>query len=297
MTRSSDRMLEEETEPAAIRGVPLACPKCHGSLNSNGAVLRCRTCANEYELLDGRPFFITPPKPWLPPRPETGSWFRRGLSRPPHPARFAGEISSSETTNDHRLLREFLATIPRGAKVLDLGSGERRMTAGVVNLDVVASPSVDVVADGHELPFPDETFGAIVLQSVIEHVPEPATMLAECVRVMAPGGQIWVEAPFMYPVHDQSDYYRWTLSGLRYFVSKNFEVLRGGVLMGPSSALNLNWRSYLNWKLRTLHWGIRNSLAWMTAWLRFLDGDEALAAPPETYALSYVLGVKTTKPQ
>jgi len=196
-------------------------------------------------------------------------------------------------TNDHRYLQEFLAGVPDGARVLDLGSGERRLRKGIVNLDIMAAPSVDIIADGHELPFPDCVFDAVILQSVMEHVLEPETLLAECCRVIKPGGQIWVEVPFYYPIHDTADYYRWTLSGLRYVVSKYFEVGRSGAVMGPSSAFNLGWRAFLNWKLRRLHWGFRNTVSWMTAWLKSLDGDEVLPEPPSIYALSFVVGTKS----
>jgi SAM-dependent methyltransferase len=229
----------------------------------------------------------------MAPALETGGWFRRHLSHPPHPARFAGELKKSGTTNDHRYLRKFLASLPEKAKVLDLGSGERRLQPGTVNLDIVPSPSVDVVADGHRLPFPEGAFDGIVLQSVIEHVPEPDQMLAECRRALRTGGLIWVEAPFLYPVHDSSDYYRWTLQGLRYIVGKHFEVVESGALMGPSSALGLTWRYFADWKLRRIHWGIRNSVAWMTAWLKSLDRDEPLIDPPEIYAQSYVLATRS----
>jgi SAM-dependent methyltransferase len=280
------------TKPVTVRGAPLACPKCHGQLNEAGGVLRCSNCQREYPLVEGRPFFITPQQQWSAPVQETGGWFRRHLAQPPHPARLAGEIRNSGVTNDHRYLREFVATFPATSILLDLGSGERRLSPGILNLDIVASPSVDVIADGHELPFPDGVCDGIVLQAVIEHVPEPGVMLAECHRVLKPGGRIWVEAPFIYPVHDSSDYYRWTLTGLRYIVSKNFEVNRSGALMGPSSALSLGWRTYANWKLRRIHWGFRNSVAWLSSWVKLLDRDQVLDEPPELYALGYVLGTK-----
>ena len=174
---------------------------------------------------------------------------------------------------------------------MDLGSGERRLREEVVNLDVVPSPLVDVVADGHRLPFPEGAFDAIILQSVIEHVREPELMIAESARVLKKGGVLWVEAPFLYPVHDESDYYRWTVQGLQHVVSKHLEVTRYGILMGPSAALSLGWRSYLMWKLRNLHWGVRNAAAWATTWLKLIDGDEA-SLSPEAYALSFVVGTK-----
>jgi SAM-dependent methyltransferase len=284
-------------KPPSVRGAPLVCPTCHGSLKEEAGFLRCSSCGREYSLLEGRPFFVTPQAAWSPPVPESGGWLRKHLARPPHAARVAGEIRNSDVTNDHRYLREFLAGFPDTAAVLDLGSGERRLRPGILNLDVVASPSVDVIADGHELPFPDGGFDAIILQSVIEHVLEPETLLAESCRVLKPGGQIWVEAPFLYPIHDTSDYYRWTLSGLRYVVSKYFEVSRSGAMIGPASALNLEWRVYVNWKLRGLHWGFRNTVAWMTSWIKWLDPDQVMPEPPEIYAHSYVLGVKPALPK
>jgi SAM-dependent methyltransferase len=206
---------------------------------------------------------------------------------------FAGELDNSSVTNDHRALREFLAAVPYGGNLLDLGSGERRLTDAAVNVDVVPSPEVDVVADGDQLPFPNAVFEAIVLQSVIEHVLEPEALLAESSRVLKESGRIWVEAPFLYPVHDSADYYRWTVAGLRHLVSKHFGVIESGVVMGPSSALSLGWRSYANWRLRRLHWATRNSVAWLTSWIKRLDPDQVLAEPPEIYAQAYVLAVKS----
>lgn len=280
-----------------MRDAPLACPKCHGPLDNRGDVLHCSSCRLDYPVVEGRPFFVTAHETRPAPVPESGGWFRRHLAHPPPAARFAGETENGSVTNDHRYLREFLAGFPDTAAILDLGSGERRLRPGIVNLDIAASPSVDVIADGHRLPFPDGVFEAVILQSVIEHVLEPERFLAESCRVLKPAGQIWVEAPFLYPIHDTSDYYRWTLSGLKYVVSKHFEVSRSGALMGPSSALSLSWRVYANWKLRRLHWGFRNAVAWMTAWIRWLDPDQVMTEPPEIYAHSYVLGIKPpTKP-
>jgi SAM-dependent methyltransferase len=229
---------------------------------------------------------------WTPPSPPTGGRLRRWLSSPPHPGRLYGQITTSGATNDHKALREYLAGIPESEPVLDLGSGARRLRRGIVNLDVIDAPEVDVIADGHHLPFPDGVFRAVVCQAVIEHVLEPATMIGECRRVLRPGGELWLEAPFLYPVHDTADYYRWTLSGLRHLVtSHDLAVVRSGAVMGPASAFGLGWRAFLDWRLRQWHWGFRNLIAWMTSWIPSLECDQLMDDPPAIYAQSYLLAV------
>ena len=43
--------------------------------------------------------------------------------------------------------------------------------------------------------FADDTFDAVTLDHVIEHVPDPVQTLRECFRVLRPGGTIWVATP------------------------------------------------------------------------------------------------------
>ena len=42
--------------------------------------------------------------------------------------------------------------------------------------------------DAQRLPFRDGTVGAVVFLDLLEHVPDPDEMLAECARVLVPGG-------------------------------------------------------------------------------------------------------------
>jgi SAM-dependent methyltransferase len=46
-----------------------------------------------------------------------------------------------------------------------------------------------------EISFPDARFDAIVLRDVIDYVPDPLARLAECRRVLKPGGQLVVVTP------------------------------------------------------------------------------------------------------
>jgi 2-polyprenyl-3-methyl-5-hydroxy-6-metoxy-1,4-benzoquinol methylase len=43
--------------------------------------------------------------------------------------------------------------------------------------------------------YPDGTFDAVTLNHVIEHVPDPLGTLAECARILKPGGQVVVATP------------------------------------------------------------------------------------------------------
>ncbi|HEX6548416.1 MAG TPA: class I SAM-dependent methyltransferase [Candidatus Dormibacteraeota bacterium] len=206
----------------------------------------------------------------------------------PHPARFIEPVPDDGIHNDHGALRRFLADVPAEARLLDLGSGSRRLRPGVLNLDIVANDDVDIVGDGHRLPFRDRSFDAVVLQTVIEHVLEPETVIAETARVLVPGGRAYIEAPFLYPVHGDADYYRWTRKGLEYVVGKHLDILDSGLTLGPASTLSLTWRGFIEARMSHLHWAVRNWIAWATSWLPRLEG-RTVPDQATVYATTYVV--------
>ncbi|WP_438016401.1 class I SAM-dependent methyltransferase [Sorangium sp. So ce315] len=54
--------------------------------------------------------------------------------------------------------------------------------------DAIALAQVDAKA----LPEPDETFSAVLSNSIVHHIPEPMAVLREMVRVLRPGGLLFV---------------------------------------------------------------------------------------------------------
>ena len=75
----------------------------------------------------------------------------------------------------------------------------------------------DAWASGLQLPFRDACFDTAVSFQVLEHVPQPARMLAEITRVLKPGGVLVLTAPHIWGIHEEPhDYYRFTPYGLRY---------------------------------------------------------------------------------
>ena len=72
-----------------------------------------------------------------------------------------------------------------------------------------------IYGNAHFLPIKDSSIDCIALLDVIEHLSEPEKCLREVKRTLKPGGKLFLQVPFIYPIHDAPyDYYRWTYYGL-----------------------------------------------------------------------------------
>lgn len=138
----------------------------------------------------------------------------------------------------HYLVNDLKQAIPQYAKgaVLDIGCGNKpyeEMFAGNITsytgCDVVQSDKnkVDVICPATELNFPARQFDTVFSTQVIEHVDDPAKMLAEANRVLNMNGHIILSAPFTWELHEEPyDFYRYTKYGLRAMLEKaGFEVI------------------------------------------------------------------------
>lgn len=110
---------------------------------------------------------------------------------------------------------QLFARHPRGL-VLDIGAGKRHeYLPNVVNLEVVAYESTDVLAVGEELPFQDAVFDAVHSNAVLEHVKDPFACAREMMRVLRPGGELMCSVPFLQPYHGYPrHYYNMTHQGI-----------------------------------------------------------------------------------
>ena len=81
-------------------------------------------------------------------------------------------------------------------KILDLGCGLHKLP-GSVGLDVVPLDSVDVVHDLNVYPYPfeDNTFDAIRMMHVIEHLQSVVKTMEEVHRIAKPGAVVTVITP------------------------------------------------------------------------------------------------------
>lgn len=143
---------------------------------------------------------------------------------------------------ERQLVPRFLERVAEGgnadAFVLNVGSGNKPYGPTCINLDIFEAQHVDVVSPSHRIPFPDAVFAGVMSLAVLEHVPDDRPVLAECARVLKPGGLCLHAVPFIQGFHAvPDDYRRYTLHGLREVLSADFEEIESGVLLGPASAL------------------------------------------------------------
>ncbi len=103
-------------------------------------------------------------------------------------------------------------SLPLGGSILDVGclgfrqvEHARSLGLGLAHAGVDRLPPPPSLPEGfvyrradlgqEPLPFDDDTFDLVVASHVIEHVPNPTDVVAECIRVCRPGGLIYIEAP------------------------------------------------------------------------------------------------------
>lgn len=247
------------TKPDALA---LECPTCHDHAISPTAEenreLVCEQCGATYRFFRNRPVLISLNNPLFPP-----DAYRSKDTPPVLPpetlgARLISAISwrlnawapeKSINVARKRVLKEYSAAMrDRGLRrVLIVGSGKQKAaleadlgTAGNLELfyvDIDMDADVDYFADGHDLPFPSDSFDGVITTAVLEHVLYPEKVAAEIQRVMRTGGLLYSEVPFLQQVHEGAyDFTRYTLSGHRRLFN-GFSEIEAGMISGPATSL------------------------------------------------------------
>lgn len=119
-------------------------------------------------------------------------------------------------------LEKTLLQIPAGARILDAGAGEQKFRRLCTHLDYVSQDfaqydgegnkkglqvgkwdqtKLDIISDITNIPAPNESFDAIMCIEVFEHLPAPLAALEELSRLLRPGGQLILTAPFCSLTH------------------------------------------------------------------------------------------------
>ena len=111
----------------------------------------------------------------------------------------------------------WISKLPHGSKILDAGAGIQRYKKYTNHLNYVSqdfgeykggekflgekvpswtSNNCDIISDIANIPVKDDAFDFILCSEVLEHVESPEKTISELCRVIKPGGQLLITAPF-----------------------------------------------------------------------------------------------------
>ncbi|XDZ65397.1 methyltransferase domain-containing protein [Alphaproteobacteria bacterium LSUCC0684] len=104
----------------------------------------------------------------------------------------------------------------------------------------------DVAADLNKpVPIDSEVADTIVSLSVMEHLCEPQNMLNEACRILKPGGNIVLQVPWQWWIHEAPyDFYRYTPYGLEFMFEKAGFI---NVVVEPQSGFFTTWVMKFNY--------------------------------------------------
>ena len=212
----------------------LACPVCRGQLLSRDGRYFCsrRDCRHSkspFVQVGDVPVLVDFERSIL----QEVDVVRRGAGSviPRHRPRLVDTASRVLMPNpvarrNARRLRELLSDQTPAPVVLVVGGGVvgngldelySDSSLGLIALDLYASPLVQVVADGHQIPLADQSVDAVVIQAVLQSTLEPGVVVDEIHRVLRPDGLVYAETGFMQQVCEGPyDFYRFTERGQRY---------------------------------------------------------------------------------
>lgn len=216
----------------------LSCPHCHGRLDQKTDAFICGRCDRLFPVVNDQVFFDGSPevsketsidlifrfKSWLKVRPFL---FRMAYLAQPAFAVGKGPSEIDSSTQPDPLY-------------LNLGSGAplywKAGRTPMIQVDLHAYLGVDLVCDAGRLPFAEGSVDGIYNESLMEHVPDPASIVREVHRVLKPGGKAYFVLPQIAPFHAAPhDFMRWTIPGGKILLS-SFALEKCGVRHGPISA-------------------------------------------------------------
>ena len=216
----------------------VCCPSCNGELKGES----CTVCHRQFVRSGDQWRFADAPIDSVDASFQaetfTGSTLRGRLFA-------AGKriISSEYQWRNH--LNRFLAQYHSDGVIVELGSGSRRLRNNIINIDLFPFPNVDIAADITKVPLKCEIADSVILDSVIEHVADPAAVVREAYRILKPKGRLFINCPFMLPYHGYPGHYQnFTRDGLKHLL-RDFSSCEVLTTFGPATAwVNMTAESF-----------------------------------------------------
>lgn len=177
-------------------------------------------------------------------------------------------VGTSNLSTREAWLKQSLANIPAGHRILDAGAGELKYKPLCAHLEYVSqdfgqydgkgnsaglqvgkwdNTKLDLVSDITSIPAADSSFDAVMCIEVLEHVPAPVDALRELARLLKPGGVLIVTAPFCSLTHFAPYFFQTGYS--RYFYEHWLSALGFEI---EDMQFNGNYFEYMAQELRRL---------------------------------------------
>jgi SAM-dependent methyltransferase len=156
---------------------------------------------------------------------------------------FIPTIGTDNVSFREKWLKAKLGSLKNNLKLLDAGAGELKYKKFCSHLEYVSqdfgqydgkgdslglqtnswdNSKLDIVSDIVEIPVESNSFDIILCVEVIEHIPRPLDAFKEFSRILKPGGQLILTAPFCSLTHFAPYHF---YSGFnRYFYEENLQL-------------------------------------------------------------------------
>ncbi len=258
----------------------LRCPRTGASLSQKENFLIASTAESEirYPIIDGVPVLINEQQSLFSiddfVKRDDPDFFQKGSPLVNLIHRLTPSISRSFKTRQN--FEQLADQMPSNGKLLVIGGSVvghsmeslyENDKFELTGTDVCFGTQTDIICDGHDLPFADETFDGVVLQAVLEHVLDPTRVVKEATRVLKQNGMIYAETPFMQQVHMREyDFTRFTHLGHRRLF-RDYEEISSGPSGGPGMALAWSYTYFFrSFSKRTM---TRRLLMFFAQWTSF----------------------------
>ncbi len=213
----------------------IVCPHCKGKLISKTSnSIQCQQCMVEFHLINGMPDLRTHSDRYLSLNQERRKAQRlaekeQNCNLEELARAYYSMTADVDATRREQFVRHILDAnhrgyallerLPKNGAILEVGCGTGGFLAAAfesgrnaIGIDiasrwlVVARKRVsrDKFDENHDrifpacvekMPFSDESFDLIVADSLLEHLNEPIQAIREMLRVLKPGGTIWIWSP------------------------------------------------------------------------------------------------------
>lgn len=269
----------------------LTCPKCKNKIMRDKSIIKCNNCNITYPIVEGIPILINEENSLFSIKDFTNNKRTTRNANEPKKSKlikkiyqkFIPKIGFNLKAKENYLKFSSLLSKRKGkSKVLIIGGGEigKGMEFIVNNQDIILiegdvyfGERTQIIFDAHDLPFASNSFDAVIIQAVLEHVVNPYRCIDEIKRISKKDGIIYAETPFMQQVHENEfDFTRFTLGGHRRLF-RYFKEIDSGIVCGPGMALawsiNRFFDSFSKSKLMILfRYGV---LPFFIFWLKYFD--------------------------